>query len=218
MYAVIKRTFDIVFSLLLLSLLSPFLVLICILLLITGEHTIFYFQKRVGQHGRYFNIWKFATMLKDSAHLGTGEITLKNDFRVTAMGKLLRKTKINELPQLINVIKGDMSLVGPRPLMEVSYLLYTAEQRDMIYKARPGITGIGSLVYRNEEKMLSEASDSRQMYQQIFKHKAQLELWYNNNRSIWIDFKVMVLTAMAIIVDVSIILPMWLKGIPSSEI
>ena len=217
MYPVFKRAFDIIFSLLMLILLFPFLGLICILLLITGEHAIFYFQKRVGQHGHFFNILKFATMLKNSAHLGTGEITLKNDFRVTPMGKLLRKTKINELPQLINVLKGDMSWVGPRPLMEVSYLLYTPEQREMIYRSKPGITGVGSVVYRDEEKLLSEAADPRAAYQQIFKHKADLEIWYISNRSIWIDFKIIVLTAIAILVDVSIILPMWLRGIPSSQ-
>ena len=218
MYLIVKRFFDILFSLLLLILLSPFLMLIALLLLITRGHTIFYFQKRVGQHGKFFYIWKFATMLKNSESMGTGEITLRNDFRVTFVGKILRRTKINKLPQLINVLKGDMSFVGPRPLMEVSYLLYSPEQRDIIYLSKPGITGVGSVVYRDEEKILSEAADSRIAYQQIFKHKAQLEVWYYKNRSIWVDFVLMLLTAMAIVVDVSIILPMWLKGIPPAEV
>jgi lipopolysaccharide/colanic/teichoic acid biosynthesis glycosyltransferase len=214
MYPVFKRAFDIIFSLLMLILLFPFLGLICILLLITGEHSVFYFQKRVGQHGRFFNIWKFATMLKNSAHLGTGEITLKDDFRVTPMGKLLRKTKINELPQLINVLKGDMSLVGPRPLMEVSYLLYSPEQREMIYQSRPGITGIGSLVYRDEEKIVSAADNPRAAYEKIFEHKAILELWYQKNKSFLTDCKILLLTAVIVLFPNFSGFDKWFKGLP----
>ena len=121
MYLLIKRFFDILFSLIALIILSPLLVPIMIILKLTGEHEVFYFQERIGFKNRVFNIWKFATMQKNSPNIGTGEITLRNDPRVTAVGKFLRKTKINELPQVFNVLIGDMSIVGPRPLMKKKF-------------------------------------------------------------------------------------------------
>src|SRR5690606_18591410 len=99
-----------------------------------------------------FNILKFATMLKNSPHMPGGEITLRNDPRLLPLGGFLRKTKINELPQLLNVLRGEMSLVGPRPLMEVSFEMYPAEFQEVVYESMPGLTGIGSLVFRDEER------------------------------------------------------------------
>lgn len=131
--------------------------------------------------------------------MGTGEITLRNDPRVTRVGRFLRSTKINELPQIINVLKGEMSIVGPRPLMEVSYKLYSEEQGKAIYQSKPGITGIGSLVFRDEEKLLSEAADPRQAYNTIYPYKAELELWYKNNASFQLDIKIILLTAWTIL-------------------
>jgi len=121
MYLIIKRFFDFVLSLIALIILLPFLLPIIILLKLTGEHEVFYFQKRIGYKNREFNIWKFATMLKNSLNMGTGEITLRNDPRVTKVGKFLRSTKINELPQIINVLKGDMSIVGARPQIKKAF-------------------------------------------------------------------------------------------------
>jgi lipopolysaccharide/colanic/teichoic acid biosynthesis glycosyltransferase len=132
MYHFFKRILDIVIVLIALLLLSPLLIPVIILLLLTGEHQVFYLQKRIGYQGKPFNILKFATMLKNSPQIGTGEITLRNDPRVTVIGKLLRRTKINELPQILNVLKGEMSIVGPRPLMEVSYNLYTPGQQNQV--------------------------------------------------------------------------------------
>src|SRR5690606_26719993 len=109
--------FDIVFSFLALLLLSPLLIPIILLLKFTGEGEVFYLQKRMGFRNKEFYIWKFATMLKNSPNMGSGDVTTRNDPRVTPMGKFLRMSKINELPQLINILKGDMSFVGPRPLM-----------------------------------------------------------------------------------------------------
>ena len=131
--------------------------------------------------------------------MGTGEITLRNDSRVTPFGKLLRMTKINELPQIINVFKGDMSIVGPRPLMQVSFNLYSDEVKAHIYDSKPGITGIGSLMFRDEEKLVSEAADPRAMYDSIYPYKGQLELWYRQYQSVLIDFKIIFLTAWSII-------------------
>jgi lipopolysaccharide/colanic/teichoic acid biosynthesis glycosyltransferase len=195
MYLIIKRFFDFLFSLIALVILSPFLIPIIILLKLTGEHEVFFFQKRIGYKNKEFNIWKFATMLKNSPNLGTGEITLRNDPRVTVMGKFLRITKINELPQIINVLLGNMSIVGARPLMKKSFDLYTDDVKAVVYNTRPGITGIGSIIFRDEEKLISESSDIQQTYRQIFEYKGQLEKWYQQHISFYTDFMIIFLTA-----------------------
>jgi lipopolysaccharide/colanic/teichoic acid biosynthesis glycosyltransferase len=199
MYLIIKRVFDIFFSLSALIILSPLLIPIVILLKLTGEHEVFYFQKRIGYKNREFNIWKFATMLKNSPNIGTGEITLRNDPRVTKMGKFLRITKINELPQVINVLKGDMSIVGARPLMKKSFDLYTEDVKAVVYNTPPGITGMGSIIFRDEEEIISESSDIQQTYRQIFEYKGQLEKWYQQHISFFTDFMIIFLTAWHII-------------------
>jgi len=199
MYLFLKRVFDLLIATIALILLSPVLIPSIIILLFTGEHTVFYFQKRVGHKNKLFDIWKFATMLKNSPNIGTGEITLRNDPRVTSFGKLLRITKINELPQIINVFKGDMSIVGPRPLMEVSVKLYPEEIRTKIYNCKPGMTGIGSLIFRDEEKMISDAADPKAMYATIYPYKGQLEMWYQTHASLYTDFMIIFLTAWSII-------------------
>lgn len=199
MYKITKRTIDILIATLVLILLSPILIPSMIILLFTGEHEIFYFQKRVGYKNNFFDIWKFATMLKNSPNIGTGEITLRNDPRVTSFGKLLRITKINELPQIINVFKGDMSIVGPRPLMEVSVQLYPEEIRNKIYNCKPGMTGIGSLIFRDEEKIISDAADPKAMYATIYPYKGELEMWYQKHASFYTDFMIIFLTGWSII-------------------
>ena len=199
MYNFIKRIIDILIATIALILLSPILIPSIIILLLTGEHEVFYFQKRVGYKNRLFNIWKFATMVKNSPNIGTGEITLRNDPRVTAFGKLLRMTKVNELPQIINVFTGDMSIVGPRPLMEVSFKLYPEEVQKLIYNCKPGMTGIGSLIFRDEEKIVSEAADPKAMYAAIYPYKGALELWYQANASLYTDFMIIFLTAWSIL-------------------
>ncbi len=199
MYKFLKRTTDLLIATIALLLLSPILIPSIIILLLTGEHEVFYFQKRLGYKNKPFNIWKFATMLKNSPNIGTGEITLRNDPRVTRFGKILRMTKINELPQIINVFKGDMSLVGPRPLMEVSFKLYPGEVQQKIYNSRPGMTGIGSLIFRDEEKIVSDAADPKEMYAKIYPFKGALELWYQQHASLYTDFMIIFLTAWSII-------------------
>ena len=199
MYLIIKRFFDILFSFIALLILSPLLIPIMILLKLTGEHEIFYFQKRIGYKNREFNIWKFATMLKNSPNIGTGEITLRNDPRVTPMGRFLRRTKINELPQVFNVLVGDMSIVGPRPLMRKSFDLYTPEVQAVIYNTRPGITGIGSVIFRDEEKLISESKDMQATYRDIFRYKGALEMWYQQHLSFYTDFMIIFLTAWQIL-------------------
>ncbi|NOT91559.1 sugar transferase [Ferruginibacter sp.] len=199
MYLFLKRVFDLLIATLVLILLSPILIPSIIILLFVGEHEVFYFQKRVGYKNKFFDIWKFATMLKNSPNIGTGEITLRNDPRVTSFGKILRITKINELPQIINVFKGDMSIVGPRPLLEVSVKLYPEEIRAKIYNCKPGMTGIGSLIFRDEEKIVSDADDPKAMYAQIYPYKGELEMWYQTHASLYTDFMIIFLTAWSII-------------------
>ena len=132
MYKLLKRLLDIIISLIALILLLPLFIPIIILLRITAEGEVFYFQERIGLKNSRFHIWKFATMLKNSMNMGTGSITLQNDFRVTTIGKFLRKTKINELPQIVNILKGDISLVGPRPLVTKTFLAYSEEIQSYI--------------------------------------------------------------------------------------
>lgn len=152
----------------------------------------------MGYKNRIFNIWKFATMLKNSPNIGTGEITLRNDPRVTKFGKLLRISKVNELPQIINVFKGDMSIVGPRPLMEVSFKLYPENVQAVIYNCKPGITGIGSLIFRDEEKIVSNSQDPKAMYAAIYPYKGALELWYQKKASFYTDFIIIFITGWSI--------------------
>lgn len=199
MYKLIKRITDILIATIALIVLSPLLIPAIIILSFSGEHEVFYLQDRVGYKKRRFKIWKFATMLKNSPNIGTGEITLRNDPRVTRFGKFLRMTKVNELPQIINVLKGDMSIVGPRPLMDVSFKLYPEHVQEVIYNSKPGMTGIGSLIFRDEEKIVSEAQDPIAMYATIYPYKGTLELWYQKNASLYTDFIIIFLTAWSIL-------------------
>ena len=124
MYKFLKRLLDIIVSLISLIILLPVFIPIIIILRFSAEGEVFYFQERYGIYNSRFQIWKFATMLKNSMNIGTGSITLQNDPRVTKIGSFLRKTKINELPQIINILKGDISLVGPRPLVTKTFSAY----------------------------------------------------------------------------------------------
>ena len=214
MYKITKRIIDIIIATIALVLLSPVLIPCIIILKFTGEHEVFYFQKRVGYRNVFFNIWKFATMMKNSPNMGTGEITLRNDPRVTSFGKLLRITKINELPQIINIFKGDMSIVGPRPLMEVSVRLYPEEIRTKIYDCKPGMTGIGSLIFRDEEKMISDAPDPKAMYAIIYPYKGALEMWYQQHASLYTDFMIIFLTGWSILFPRNKLVHKVFKGLP----
>ena len=198
------RIFDIFFSFLAIILLLPLFVPIVFILRFTGEKEIFYRQKRVGQFGSNFDLLKFATMLKDSPTIGAGEITLKNDPRVLPFGRFLRKTKINELPQLFNILLGQISVVGPRPMVTNTFSKYSSEAQSELKKVKPGLTGIGSIIFRNEEKFLEGKTDPRKFYDDhIIPYKNKLELWYIKNISISTYFKIILVTAWVIIFDKS---------------
>ena len=195
------RLFDIFFSGLALLVLSPLLIPIVIILRVTGEGEIFYTQQRVGQGGRKFGLIKFATMLKDSPNMKNAYITMRDDPRVLPVGRFLRKTKINELPQIINILKGDMSIVGPRPQVEAHLDLYPAESRDEIVALKPGLTGIASIFFRDEEEMVSNSDLEPKEFYRVFiaPYKAQLEIWYKAHQSLYVYFMLIFLTAWAIV-------------------
>jgi lipopolysaccharide/colanic/teichoic acid biosynthesis glycosyltransferase len=212
----LKRFFDIIASSLAIVVLSPLLIPVMIILLLTGEHYIFYGQKRVGYKNKYFRIWKFATMLKTSPNLGTGSLTLKNDPRVFPFGRFLRKTKINELPQLFNILLGDMSIVGPRPQMEVDFLKFPEHMQAVIYNAVPGITGIGSIIFRDEQKWISDFNgDKHEFYRQhIAPYKGELELWYQRHISLCTDVILVFLTVWVILFPESEVVYRIFKDLP----
>jgi len=200
-YPLAKRLFDFLTSLTVFFISLILFVPIIIILRFSGEGEVFYFQKRVGFKNKQFYIWKFATMLKDSPNIGTGTITVRNDPRVTKFGKYLRKSKINELPQIINVMKGDMSLVGPRPLDNHAFKAYTPAIQKVVYSSRPGMTGIGSIFFRDEETIIHESNLSpRECYKQVIApYKGELEKWYNRRKSFITDIVLIVLTIFVII-------------------
>ncbi|RYD69914.1 MAG: sugar transferase [Sphingobacteriales bacterium] len=200
--------------------LAPFMIPIMILLRLTGEGEVFYKQPRIGYKNQVFLIWKFATMLKNSPNMGTGEITLRHDPRVTPMGGFLRMSKINELPQLINIFKGDMSFVGPRPLMKVSFDKYIAQVQAVIYNNRPGLTGIGSAIFRDEELLVSKSSlPSAEYYDKILiPSKGKLELWYQDHVSFITDFKILVLTAFSVVKPDNSLADKFFPSIPKFEL
>lgn len=197
----LKQIIDFLLASIATALLSPVLIPVVIGLILTGEHYIFYFQERIGHRNKKFFIWKFATMLKNSPNMAGGLYTTRKDPRILPMGGFLRKTKINELPQLINVLKGDMSIIGPRPLVDKTFAPYPQHIRDNIYNSKPGLSGIGSIVFRDEEKLLTETTlDKSEYYAQfIAPYKGELELWYQENLSLKTDILLIFLTVWVII-------------------
>jgi len=194
------RFFDILFATLGLLVLIPLLLPLAILLRLTGEGEIFYRQRRVGKGGQIFGLLKFATMLKDSPNLATGDITVKNDPRILPYGNFLRKTKINELPQIWNILTGDMSVVGPRPMTEKNYSYYPEEVRNSIASVRPGLTGIGSLIFRNEENILDDMPDKIEFVRLVVSpYKGALEKWYVEHAGLLNYFMIIFFTALVIV-------------------
>jgi lipopolysaccharide/colanic/teichoic acid biosynthesis glycosyltransferase len=193
----LKRILDIILSLIATILFLPFGFPIAAVLRFTGEGEIFYLQERIGKGKRPFQVYKFATMLKDSPNLGAGDITVTHDTRVLPVGRFLRKTKLNEVPQVLNILFGTMSVVGPRPLTPKNFAYYSEEDQEVIGRMRPGLTGIGSIVFRDEERILgASAKPFDQCYKEdIAPYKAQLERWYYRHQGILTDLMVILVTA-----------------------
>ncbi len=194
------RFFDVVFSLLAIIIFSPLLLACIIILRFTGEGEIFYLQQRIGKNEMPFGLIKFATMVKNSEKIGAGTITVRNDPRVLPFGKLLRISKINELPQLFNILKGDMSVIGPRPLLIKQFSMYQKKDREIISSVCPGLSGVGSIIFRDEEKLLSESENPHEFYEKkITPYKAYLETWFVKNFGIYMYFKIIIVTVIAIL-------------------
>lgn len=165
--------------------LSPLLLPVMVVLRLTGEGEVFYRQTRVGIGGRDFNILKFATMLKDSPNIGAGTVTLKDDPRVLPFGRFLRKTKINELPQLLNVLRGQMSLIGPRPLTRDTFEAFPDDLQPVVSSIPPGLSGLGSVVFRDEEEILRDCEDPQAFHRNVITpYKGRLEAWFVERRSL----------------------------------
>jgi lipopolysaccharide/colanic/teichoic acid biosynthesis glycosyltransferase len=220
MYNFFKRIADVLISFIAIVFLIPIFLIIVIALRFTAEGEVFYTQERIGYLNSKFKIWKFATMLKNSLNLGTGSITLNDDFRVTKIGKFLRKSKINELPQLFNILIGDISIVGPRPILESDWNLYSEEIKNMVYNVKPGLTGIGSIVFRDEESIMSSVKneDLHLYYERVVApYKGDLEKWYQLNRSFIVDAKLIILTALVILYPSNNLHNKWFKGLPKKN-
>jgi lipopolysaccharide/colanic/teichoic acid biosynthesis glycosyltransferase len=219
MYKLTKRLFDILSSSIALIILSPLSLPIMILLKLTSEGEVFYFQERIGLNKKPFMIFKFATMLKNSSKMKGGYITVKNDPRLTFMGGFLRKSKINELPQLFNIFLGHMSVIGPRPVMRVSFEIYPENIQKVIYNLKPGLSGIGSIIFRDEEEIITkvknDGGDIFNFYKNtIYPFKGELELWYQENKSFLLDLQLIFLTAWVILFTNSSIYEKWFKDLP----
>ena len=190
-----QRFFDVFFSGIALVLFSPLLLPLMLILKVTGEGEIFFPQSRVGLGGKNFKLYKFATMLKDSPKMGTGTVTVKNDPRVLPIGRLLRKTKINELPQLINIFNGDMSVIGPRPQTQRCFNAFPLISQREIIKVRPGLSGVGSIIFRDEEDMMHANNNPDKFYDEIvMPYKGSLECWYVSHQNIGSYFSLICLT------------------------
>lgn len=204
MYKFVKRVMDVILSGVAILVLSPLLVPVMIILKCTGEHDIFYGQERIGYHNSHFKILKFATMLRNSPNMTGGLHTTHGDPRVLPFGRFLRKTKINELPQLFNIFLGDMSIVGPRPLVDKTFAPYSDEVKARIYNVKPGLTGIGSVVFRDEETLLTECTKKGMKLDEAYAkivspYKGALEMWYQDHWGFWTDCWLIFLTAWVIV-------------------
>ena len=211
------RILDFLLALVAILILLPFMAPLLVLLRVTGDGEVFYYQKRKGKHGKDFFLIKLSTMNKDSVNSGMGSITVRDDPRIKFMGHTLRRWKLNELPQVVNILLGDLSVVGPRPLIEgtTGYNAYPDDLKSKIFSNRPGLTGIGSIVFRDEEAILSSVDNPHDFYaRELAPFKADLELWYIENKSVKTDIGIIICTAISIISPKSRMYENIFSGIP----
>jgi lipopolysaccharide/colanic/teichoic acid biosynthesis glycosyltransferase len=211
-----QRFCDIIFSFLALAILSPLLLAVSTLLRLTGEGEIIFSQQRVGRGGKLFKVHKFATMLKNSPNMGPGTVTLHKDPRILPLGGILRKTKINELPQLINILTGDMSLIGPRPQTQRCFDAFSESTKERVTQVRPGLSGIGSIIFRNEELMMQRHSDPDGLYDKsIMPYKGALEEWYIENQSTKTYFLLLLSTILVVLIPKANQVLFMFEGLPT---
>lgn len=193
-----KRIVDILFSILILSIFLPFGIIIAIWILLESRGGVFYFQERIGRFGKPFALWKFRTMSKNADKQGKLTVGMR-DPRITKSGYFIRKYKLDEFPQFINVLKGEMSIVGPRPEVKEYVDLYTEEQREIL-NVKPGITDLASLEYFNENELLGKAENPQKAYiEKVMPAKIELNKKYIANPTIGADIRIMWKTFLRII-------------------
>lgn len=194
-----KRVFDWVLSSLGLLTLAPLLLLIALAVRLDSPGPVFFRQERIGRRGRPFRIHKFRTMRHDPSGAGP-QITVGADTRITRVGRWLRRTKLDELPQLLDVWRGAMSLVGPRPEVPRYVAHYPPALRDKVLSVRPGITDLASIEYRDESAVLARAHDPEQAYvREVLPHKLRLAAHYVDNASLWLDVRLIWRTLVAVV-------------------
>jgi lipopolysaccharide/colanic/teichoic acid biosynthesis glycosyltransferase len=190
-----KRLFDLVVATCALIVLSPVFLAIALAVRLSSPGPALYRGVRVGRNGREFAILKFRSMRVTSQT--TGEITVRRDPRITAAGRFLRASKLDELPQLWNVARGEMSLVGPRPEAQRYVATYTPEQREVL-KVRPGLTGLTQVYFRDEERLLGGKHPERYYQGALLPAKLEIDRFYAGHRTFWLDMKIIVLTTVAL--------------------
>jgi len=193
-----KRIFDILFSFCILIILLPIILIISLIIYLYDKGPVFYKAPRVGKNGKLFKMYKFRTMVKNADKIGPSSTT-KSDNKITKVGKFLRKTKLDELPQFINVLLGEMSIVGPRPDVKQFTDLFTEEEK-IILSVKPGITDYASIWNSNEAKILEGSDDPDKTYMEvIWPEKKQLQIKYVKERSFTTDIKIIILTLLALL-------------------
>ncbi len=193
-----KRLFDLICSAVGTVVLSPLLVLIAVAIKLESKGPVLYRGVRAGRFGDHFRIFKFRTMVEDAEAMGSAS-TPEDDHRITRVGRILRKLKFDELPQLFNILKGEMSLVGPRPQFPWVLEQYTPQER-AILKFRPGITDLASIRFRNEGEILrGSPNPDRDYFEKIHPEKMRLSLEYVHRQSFWLDCKILLLTAWVVL-------------------
>tara|TARA_B100000287_G_scaffold273522_1_gene257627 strand:+ start:6987 stop:7658 length:672 start_codon:yes stop_codon:yes gene_type:complete len=208
------RFFDILFSSLAILILSPLFIVVILILRFTGEGEIFFLQDRMGMGHKKIKIFKFVTMRKNSSQIG-GNITIKDDPRILPVGNFLRKTKINELPQLFNIFLGSMSVIGPRPQTISCFEAFPKESQEKITMVKPGLSGIGSVIFRSEEEILDNQEENLNFYNNIIApYKGKVETWFVNNVSVSNYFLLIFITVIIIALPKSQIVWKIFKDLP----
>lgn len=209
------RFFDVFLSGIALIVLSPMLIPVMLFLKFSGEREVFFLQERIGKNKKIFRLFKFATMIKNSSSIGTGTVTVKDDPRILPLGKFLRKTKINELPQLLNVFLGDMSIIGPRPQTSRCFEVFPINVQEAITQIKPGLSGVGPIVFRDEEEILEGHSGSLDFYDNIIApYKGNVEAWYVGKESLFFYFSLIFLTIWIVIFPKSDLIWRIFKDLP----
>jgi lipopolysaccharide/colanic/teichoic acid biosynthesis glycosyltransferase len=201
MHMTVIRLFDILISFCLLVVLSPFLIVVSLCLLLSGN-PVFFRQERVGKDRKLFHLIKFTTMKKEAEFIALNDVSFRNDDRYIRTGRFLNKIKLNEIPQLINILSGDMSFIGPRPMTEETFLnFYTPEAQEIIAHIHPGLSGLGSIFFSRELDLRRKTTVSNEEFARIylFPYKSALEVWYSSHRTLPNYFKLIVLTLISIL-------------------